>query len=218
MDPAPVRGFSPGKGTTTTGYPTMDNLVNRLRDRLKARGARGIIGLGRAFRIMDDNRSRSLDYSEFTKAMHDYGTGFDAEEVKIMFAGFDLNHNNEIDYDEFLRFIRGPLNPYRQRLVDQAFAILDRNGDGYISYEDIKGLYNGKQHPEVVAGRKTEQEVLGEWLETFEDHHNQFTEGKNDQIVTKEEFNEYYTNVSSSVDRDDYFELMMNNAWKMGDA
>ncbi len=149
--------------------------------------------------------------------MHDYGTGFSEHESKVLFAGFDLNKNGSVDYDEFLRFVRGPLNPFRQALVDKAFAIMDRDGNGYIDYNDLKGRYDASYHPEVKAGRKTEREALGEWLETFETHHNMFTGGHNDQIVTKEEWNEYYANVSSSIDRDDYFELMMNSAWKLGE-
>ena len=30
-----------------------------------------------------------------------------------------------------------------------------------------------------------------------------------------EEFIEYYTNVGSSIDNDQYFELMMTNAWNL---
>jgi hypothetical protein len=37
--------------------------------------------------------------------------------------------------------------------------------------------------------------------------------------VTPEEFLEYYNNVGASIDNDQYFELMMINAWKLhGDA
>jgi hypothetical protein len=39
-----------------------------------------------------------------------------------------------------------------------------------------------------------------------------------DHIVTKEEFEEYYNNISSSVDNDQYFELMITNAWKINEA
>ena len=34
-----------------------------------------------------------------------------------------------------------------------------------------------------------------------------------DGIVTIEEFEEYYQNLSASIDDDVYFELMMRNAW-----
>ena len=58
-----------------------------------------------------------------------------------------------------------------------------------------------------------------EFLETFEMHHNIKNPGSRDGIVTFEEFTEYYTNVSASIDRDDYFALMMNNSWNLsGDS
>ena len=36
-----------------------------------------------------------------------------------------------------------------------------------------------------------------------------------DHVVSKDEWCEYYNNVSASIDRDDYFALMMNNAWNL---
>lgn len=36
---------------------------------------------------------------------------------------------------------------------------------------------------------------------------------KRDQIVTIEEFEDYYKDMSASIDSDDYFELMIRNAW-----
>ena len=33
------------------------------------------------------------------------------------------------------------------------------------------GIYSAKMHPDVRAGKKTEDEVLGEFLDTFEVHH-----------------------------------------------
>jgi hypothetical protein len=37
--------------------------------------------------------------------------------------------------------------------------------------------------------------------------------------VSLEEFTEYYRNISSSIDDDDYFVLVMNNSWNLkGDA
>jgi len=36
-----------------------------------------------------------------------------------------------------------------------------------------------------------------------------------DHIVTKEEFEEYYNNVSASIDDDSYFAQMMTAAWNL---
>lgn len=41
-------------------------------------------------------------------------------------------------------------------------------------------------------------------------HHNMKTGGQRDSRITLEEFVEYYTNVSASIDDDMYFSHMMN--------
>ena len=43
-------------------------LVSIFRERIKGRGARGMVGIQRLFKIMDDDGSRSLSEAEFTKA------------------------------------------------------------------------------------------------------------------------------------------------------
>ena len=43
-------------------------LVGIFRERIKGRGARGMVGIQRLFKIMDDDGSRSLSEAEFTKA------------------------------------------------------------------------------------------------------------------------------------------------------
>lgn len=60
----------------------------------------------------------------------------------------------------------------RKRLVDQAFSKIDKDGNGWLDIEDIKGVYNARNHPDVKQGKKTEEEVLLEFIETFETHHN----------------------------------------------
>ena len=41
---------------------------------------------------------------------------------------------------------------------------------GVVEINDLKGVYNAKQHPDVKSGRKTEDEILAEFLDTFEIH------------------------------------------------
>jgi hypothetical protein len=56
-----------------------------------------------------------------------------------------------------------------------------------------------------------------EFLDTFEDH---FADMKGnadsrDGKISMEEWIEYYNNVSMSIDNDEYFKLMMTNAWNL---
>lgn len=48
-------------------------------------------------------------------------------------------------------------------------------------------------------------------------HHNMAGGTISDHVVDKEEWYEYYNNVSGSIDNDEYFQLMINNAWKLGE-
>jgi len=54
---------------------------------------------------MDDNDSKTLDYQEFAKALHDYRITQDQNEIQGLFRIFDRDGNGEIAYDEFLRAI-----------------------------------------------------------------------------------------------------------------
>jgi len=202
-------------GTPATSAQTGEGLLEKLRNKLKTRGARGIIGLAKQFRIMDDNHSMSLDRFEFSKAMQDYMLGFSEGEISKLFNHFDYDRSGLIEYDEFLRTIRGPMSAARKRIVMQAYSVLDKDGSGMIDINDIRGVYKADKHPDVLAGKKTEQQILQEFLETFETAHNMRNSNAPDHVVTKDEFVEYYNNVSASIDNDEYFSLMMNNAWNL---
>jgi hypothetical protein len=54
---------------TTSSGANINDLLAKVRTKLASRGARGIIGMGKQFRIFDDNNNRALEFYEFTKAM-----------------------------------------------------------------------------------------------------------------------------------------------------
>jgi DNA-binding transcriptional regulator YhcF (GntR family) len=82
-----------------------------------------------------------------------------------------LNGDGTISYDELLRGVVGEMKTVRQNLVKKAFQKLDRNGNGIVEVDDIKGVYNAKNHPDVKLGKKSEEEVLADFLDTFELHY-----------------------------------------------
>jgi hypothetical protein len=123
-------------------------------------------------------------------------------DIKALFDAFDRNRDGAIDYDEFIRVLQGPMSNFRKKLVAQAFKKIDKDGSGFVDITDLKGVYNASRHPDVIQGKKTEDEVLLEFLETFETHHNICNRESPDHIVTQEEFEEYYNNISASIDND----------------
>ena len=158
----------------------VDQLVKVFRQKILSRGAKGIIGLQRIFKIMDDDNSKSLNRQEFEKACREFKMQMTSEDMGILFAAFDINRDGTIQYDEFLRIIRGELNANRKALVEKAFRVLDRDGSGMLEIQDITSVYNASRHPAVLEGRKTDSQVLGEFLETFETNHANLTGGSRD--------------------------------------
>ncbi|XP_057378665.1 calcyphosin-like protein [Daphnia carinata] len=182
--------------------------LDKLRSQLLARGATGILGFGRVFRRMDDNGNRSLCFDEFCKGIEESGVKTE-DGCRALFDAFDKDRSGSVCINEFLKAIRPPMSDGRKRVIAEAFKKLDRTGDGVVTLEDLNGVYNVKHNPRYLSGEETEEQILKKFLANFESN------GSIDGMVTYDEFLDYYAGVSSSIDHDAYFDLMMRQAWKM---
>ncbi|RDD39748.1 Calcyphosin-like protein [Trichoplax sp. H2] len=203
--------------------------VEQLRLQCLSRGSSGIKGLGRVFRIMDDNGDKQLNFAEFKKGLRDYGVIVDDtvreilyhfkaiqeyyvrvdEDARKMFEAFDTDHSGSLDFDEFLKALRPPMSTKRKKVIFEAFRKLDKTGDSVITIDDLKGVYNPRKHKKYMNGEWTEEQVFRSFLDSFD------SPDDPDGRVTHEEFLNYYSGVSASIDSDAYFDLMMRNAWKL---
>jgi len=183
-----------------------NQVLQKIRDTLKARGANGIRGLGLVFRRMDNNGDRKMDRHEFMWGLRENGHNLSPSEFERIFKFFDKNNDGKLSYDEFLGGIRGPMNDFRKGFVQLAFNKLDKTGDGIVDVNDLVGTYDVSFHPKFKSGEMSRNEILGEFMA-------QWDTCVKDGKVSFEEFCGYYDDVSASIDEDDYFELMMRNAW-----
>jgi len=195
-----------GGGAAVT--PKVTNMLEQVRQSVRKHGAVGIRGIGRKFRICDDDGSKQLDLEEFTKAMHELGFSYSAAEVQMLMEAFDTGGDMKIDYEEFLQAVRPPMSLKRKRIVQKVFDMIDTDKSGTLTPSDLKSRFNPAGDPRVSQREKSASAVAAEFLSTFDvfDH---------DGNVGAEEFLKYYQGVSASIDDDSYFELMMRNAWHM---
>ena len=144
---------------------------------------------------------------KFLQAMRQINMTLTNGELRILFEFYDEEDFGLIDYELFVHGVRDKLNDFRLNLVKKAFNQLDKDGSGLLDASDIASLYDSSVHPDVISGSSSSQQVLSSFLETFDV--GCVVSGK----VTIDEFINYYSNISESIDNDDYFELMIRNVW-----
>eukprot|EP00605_Chrysophyceae_sp_TOSAG23-4_P001099 GSChrysophyteH1.ASY1.ANO1.1205.1 assembled CDS len=199
-----------GKDKKSASEGAAGGIIQRVIARILSRCGEkaGIKGLQRTLMIMDDSGDKKLDKNELKYGLRDYGIELNIRELDEIFSYFDRDRNGVIDITEFLVGVRGDLNDRRKKCIRMAFDILDSDGSGYITIEEIADVYDVSHHPDVTMGKKTEKEALLEFM-------GQWETGEKDGVVTYEEFENYYKEISASIDGDDYFELMIRNAWRI---
>jgi Ca2+-binding EF-hand superfamily protein len=185
-------------------FSDLDSLLARIREKIQARGAVGIGGLGRLFRIADDDGNRTLDLKyEFPKLMGDIGVLLNKTELSELGRLLDRNGDGVISYEEFIYFLAPPLNDFRLRLINETFDALDRNGNGVLDIDDFRQMHALNPSP-----RKSSAEVLfASFLSYFDTDR--------DGTVSRQEFIDYYREVNPSIPSDEYFETLIRAAWKI---
>jgi len=154
---------------------------------------------------MDDNGNGTLSPGEFLNGMMDMGINLTEDEITKAMLLFDRNQDGVISFDEFLRTLRGKMSTRRVDLVDLAIDQLNKAGAGNVSMADLMDCYDVSENPDVISGKMSPQEAIEEFAKQWDKD--------SSGVITRDEFLDYYKDVSASVDDDDYFELMIRNAW-----
>ncbi|KAG1679787.1 hypothetical protein FOA52_012698 [Chlamydomonas sp. UWO 241] len=123
-----------------------------------------------------------------------------------MFRTMDADHDNKISYDEFRMALKEFNVEMSEQNMHKLFRYFDFDCSGYLSFDELLVGIRGKLNDR----RKGMVDLAFKFMETFEAYGGG-TRG--DGIITADEFDRYYGALSASIDDDDYFELVIRNAW-----
>ena len=65
-----------------------------------------------------------------------------------------------MNFDEFIQAIKGGMNDARKAVCDEAYNKFDSDGSGEVTMDDLRGVYSAAQHPKVISGEMTEDQVF----------------------------------------------------------
>ncbi len=107
---------------------------------------------------------------------------------------------------------RDQLTERKKKMVDKAFKYLDKDGSGVLNVKDIINIYDVTKNKEFIEKKKTREQILSEFLNNFEG-----VKGNRDGIISKQEWDDYYTDLATSTPSDEYFVAMMESVWCMSE-
>lgn len=122
-----------------------------------------------------------------------------------MMKYYDVNGDGYISYEEFISGLRDPLSSRKQKVVDRAFEKLDSQRQGKLKLYDIVEIMDVSSNAEYVAGKKSREQLISEFLEAFDGQ----------PVITKLDWDNYYIDVAMSVPSDEYFVKLLESAWKI---
>ena len=157
-----------------------------------------------------DKIFKSLSCEKLQSSILECGINIDNTIIKDFYNLIDFTEQNKVSSDEILRQIRGFLNENRKLKIVEKFSILDINKLGQVEIELIKNSFNSNKHPDVINGKRRENDVKNEFIFTF-DTFIKYKERYN--LISLDDFIEYYSPISSSIINDNYFNEMMNGVW-----
>jgi Ca2+-binding EF-hand superfamily protein len=182
--------------------------------------------------IYDRNHSGFISFDNFLTIFQAYYINFPISDIKSIFSLFDatsnsLNNNNKneykdismfkIKYDNLLKSIIGKMSIKRQLLVKKVFDSFEKDNEGKIMTSDIKSKFNYKKHPDALSGKNTPNEIYSDFLdflETFREYNDNLKGGYSFNM-SFEEFLDFYSEISMSIEDDDLFEYLLINCWDL---
>jgi Ca2+-binding EF-hand superfamily protein len=149
-------------------------LLDRLKECLRPRGIKGMIGFTRQLKLFDTNGNGELDLYEFKQAISDYELEMIEIDIENLFKSFSHGDNQTLNINEFLETLIQPMNKFRYNLVKKVFKFLDFNNQGKLHVNQLLHGYDASRHPEVTNFKKEKEEVQYEFQESFMMNHNMY--------------------------------------------
>jgi len=196
-----------------------EDLMAHLRNNLVQRGPRGLMSIRRTFMLIDENSDKRIQFSEFEKMFKRYRFNLSQVEINNLFNYFDKDGSGYIDYGEFIGGILGDLSKFRKDILKQVFDKIDKDETGTITVGQLREAYNPKEHPLVRQGKRSEDEILGDFIDSLEYHFSLLNEKNeenvdvNDIKIDFDDFCDFYKTISVSIEDDKYFEIMVMSEW-----
>jgi calcyphosin len=181
---------------------------------VRGTGFNGIRSLSRALGIADDRGNViTITKSDLAAALEQFNIALTEEELSAIWSEYDRVGNGKIDPVDFTAALRSNgISAFRRTLMERAWGTLKKDPYGAVDAQQLTSAYNAANHPDVVRGARTEDDVTAEFRSAFSPATNP------SGSISQQEFEQYYSAVSATIEEDDTFAALMRGCWNIAGA
>ena len=162
-------------------------------------------------------RKIKIDEDEFDEYRYknepEYKAQYDDLQLIKNSKHYKFKKDKYLDFPLFIREFKKELNDTKLNYVEDVFSKLDINENERVPIEYIKKKYDAKNHPEVISGKKNQEEKLLEFIDCFEINFDLLNPDKNINFVDFEIFENCYEYVAFFYDNDEIFGKILKSTF-----
>jgi hypothetical protein len=198
--------------------PSINQLMARFKQILRNRGIRGLMNLHKQF-LVNCSNLKGITSGDFSKVLRLQRIELTQEEYEQIFDFFKEKPPSKfLDFLRFLKYFKVQLEGKRLNVVEDTFINLDVEQTGRLVMDDVRMKYYMEGHPDCRARRRSADDVLMEFFDTFELNYNFLVaaedEGEGSNLISFQEFANYYEYVSFVYEDEEAFVDVVNSTWK----
>ena len=156
-------------------------------------------------RIDNDN---NINFENFSKSFRDLNINIDIKILNDFFMVLDFNEKNLVNINEIINVLKGTIKEDRKNIVMNKFVGIDIEKKGSVNVEVLKKIFNAKNHPDYINGKKNERDLYEEFLYMLDIYLK--LRNINNNIITYEDFVEFYSIISPCYENDNQFREILN--------
>lgn len=141
----------------------MEQITNKVKHQLNAKGVDSISQLKGVFEQFDVNQNGVLDKLEFEEMMSKLGVFLARQELRVVFDTFDVNKDGNIQWTEFVEGLKSDISDTRLAVCKSAFKKVS-GGQNSVSFETLVANYNAPAHPRVTSREKKAETVMNDFV------------------------------------------------------
>ena len=192
------------------------NLLQILRAKINTNNGITYYSLAHHLKSSEDKTTNTTNLETLLSTIKLLQLDINPDDIINFYACLDYTQSGKVSTDEILRVIVGEISERRKISIISKFGEMDKNKTGYLPILFLKKVYNAKYHPDCFLRKKPENEVIDEFMFTFEVFC--YLKGlANDQEISYKDFVEYYTPISASIESDNYFDDILLGSWNIED-